>query len=313
MRFGASIWPFKWDPPYEDAIRRIGRLGFRATELISWNRQLFDDYYTPAKIAELRSILDGEGVKLSQFVSTAEDITSADPVVRQACLDHFKKLTDIGAELGSPIVNTVTHYPFAIHVPPMTTRPLVQKFTADYPAGLDWDENYEQYVDAIRQCAEYAGAAGLKYSIEPHPYRYAGNTDGLLRLIERVGSDHFGVNWDPSHLFPAAELPHVSILRLNKRLLHCHFSDNDGLTNVHWRPGEGKIDWPAVMAALKEVGYDDVISLEFEDIPGVSRGKGDAPGVYRHEFATEGFAAEYVVALTWLTELAREAGITVEA
>ena len=313
MRFGASIWPWRWDPPYENAIKRVGKAGFRATELISWNRELFDTYYTPQRIKEIQLVLDGENVKLSQFVSTAEQLTSPDKAVRQKCLDHFKKLVDVGAQLGTPIVNTVTHYPFAVEVPPLTTRPLVQQFTAEYPKGLDWDRNYEEYVDALRECAEYAGAAGLKYSIEPHPYRYAGNTDGLLRLYERVGSEHFGINWDPSHTFPANDLPHVTVLRLGRRLLHCHFSDNDGVTNVHWRPGMGKIDWKSVMEALKEIDYDGVISLEFEDIPGVSRGAGHAPGVYRNEDATEGFAREYVIALEYLTGLAKDAGLNVES
>ena len=54
MRFGASSWPFQWDPPYEDVIRRIARLGFKATELIAWNRDYLKDYYTPAKIKALR-------------------------------------------------------------------------------------------------------------------------------------------------------------------------------------------------------------------------------------------------------------------
>ena len=33
MHFGAAIWPFQWHPPYEDAIRRVARLGFRSVEL----------------------------------------------------------------------------------------------------------------------------------------------------------------------------------------------------------------------------------------------------------------------------------------
>ena len=36
-------------------------------------------------------------------------------------------------------------------------------------------------------------------------------------------------------------------------------------------PGKGKIDWQAVLVALKDVGYNGVISIELEDVPGVSR------------------------------------------
>ena len=36
MRLGAPVWPFQWNPPYEEAIRRIASLGFRSVELIAW-------------------------------------------------------------------------------------------------------------------------------------------------------------------------------------------------------------------------------------------------------------------------------------
>ena len=89
------------------------------------------------------------------------------------------------------------------------------------------------------------------------------------------------MNFDPSHLFPVGETPHVVIYQLAERIFHCHFSDNDGTTNVHWRPGEGKIDWEAVLGALRDTGYDRVISIELEDVPSVSRGAAPVPGVVK--------------------------------
>jgi len=83
-------------------------------------------------------------------------------------------------------------------------------------------------------------------------------------------------------------------------VLNCHFSDNDGTTNVHWRPGRGKIDWEKVLLALKETGFDGVISLEFEDVPGVSRGARDVPGVYKgNAEATAEFEKEYRLGLAF--------------
>jgi len=62
MKIGASVWPFKWRPPYEDAVVRIAGLGFKAIELIAWDRDTLDNYYTPAKIRALRDLLDSEGL-----------------------------------------------------------------------------------------------------------------------------------------------------------------------------------------------------------------------------------------------------------
>src|SRR5688572_10200064 len=97
MKFGASSWPFQWDPPYEDAIRRISSLGFRAIELIAWNKDFLTDYYTDAKISDLKAVLKGEGIALSQFVSTPHDLSSSDKSERDAAVEHWKRAVDVGA------------------------------------------------------------------------------------------------------------------------------------------------------------------------------------------------------------------------
>ena len=53
--------------------------------------------------------------------------------------------------------------------------------------------------------------------------------------------------------------------------------------------------------ALKDVGYDGVVSIELEDVPGVSRGPhSTAPGVYRNITATDEFVAETVAGMNYL-------------
>src|SRR4051812_41002007 len=70
VQFGAAIWPFQWNPPYDDGIRRIARLGFRQIELIAWDRDTLKTYYTSERIAALRQLIADEGLTLSEFVTT---------------------------------------------------------------------------------------------------------------------------------------------------------------------------------------------------------------------------------------------------
>ena len=316
MKFGASCWPFQWEPPYDEAIRRIARHGFKATELIGWNKDYLRDYYTPDTIKNLKSVLSGEGVSISQFVSTPHDLSSPEKAKREAAVDHWARAVEVGAELGSPIINMVSAYPFGFRdaeYPRITTKPLVQTFTNKIPKGLNWDQNYQDYVTSLKACSKLCEKAGVKLSIEPHPFRYLANTDGALRLIEDVDSPAFGVNLDPSHTFPVGDFPNVSVYRLGKHLLHLHVSDNDGVTNVHWRPGMGKIDWKEMFIALKEVGYDGVVSIELEDVPGTSRGPtSTAPGLFRNPTATDQFVEETVLAMKYLKGICAEVGIKVE-
>jgi sugar phosphate isomerase/epimerase len=75
----------------------------------------------------------------------------------------------------------------------------------------------------------------------------------------------------------------------------------------------GKIDWLAMFQALKDIGYDGTVSIELEDVPGVSRGpNSNAPGVYRNITATDEFVAETVAGMDYLKDICKQVGIKVE-
>jgi sugar phosphate isomerase/epimerase len=143
-------------------------------------------------------------------------------------------------------------------------------WSLDVPEGLDWQQGWRDFVETAWRVVTIVEDAGLRYAMEPHPYRYVSNADGMLRLMDHIPSPALGINYDPSHTFPCGDMPHVAVYRLGRRVFHCHFSDNDALTNAHWRPGMGKIDWRAMLKALHEVGFTGTISIELEDVPDVA-------------------------------------------
>jgi sugar phosphate isomerase/epimerase len=304
MKFGACVWPFQWEPPYETAIRRIAGLGFHAVELIAWDRQALDDYYTPQRIQALRRLLVDEGLELSEFVSTPRGMASPDPGARAQAIDHFKRMVEVAVELGARMVNTVAPTPFDLPVPRITDKHLRQDWGMDLAPDLDWRQNWADYVQVVRRCCTICEDAGIRYALEPHPYRWMRNAASMLRLIEQVDSPALGMNFDPSHLFPMGELSEMVVYEVGDRVFHTHLSDNDGASNVHWRPGKGKIDWRAVLQALQAVGYDYVLSIELEDVPGVARAG---------QTATAAFDREVLLAKAYLSALCQEIGIPVVA
>jgi len=302
MRFGAPVWPFKWKPPYEDTVRRIAGLGFHAVELIAWDRETLEEYYTPQRIRDLRQLIGDEGLELSEMVSTPPGMASPDPAARDQAVEHFKRLVEVSVELGTGLVNTVAPNPFDLHIPPITQKHLRQEWSVDFDPNLDWAQNWADYVDVVRRFCEICEDAGVRYALEPHPYRLMRNAASMIRLLDHVDSPVLGMNFDPSHTFPMGELSEMVIYEVGDRVFHTHFSDNDGTSNVHWRPGKGKIDWRLVLRALRDVGYDYVISIELEDVPGVSR-----PG----QPSTAAFDREMVLSKDYLAGLCQELGIVV--
>jgi sugar phosphate isomerase/epimerase len=269
MYFGSTVWPFSWQPPYEDALRRIAALGFTGVELIAWSPEALEEYYTPARIADLRTILDGEGLILSEFVATPRGHGSLDPARRQEAVEYTRRVIEVAASLGTKTINHVPPPPCELPVPYMMHRQTSQLWTVDVPSGLDWQASWDAYVDTVARIAEMLEPADMRLAIEPIAYRWVTGAASLLRLAEAVGSPAVGLNLDLSQMFPAGEMPHITAYLVAERVFNTHFSDNDGLNNAHWRPGRGKIDWRALLKALHEIGYDGAISFELEQVPGV--------------------------------------------
>lgn len=301
MFFGAPVWPMKWRPPYDGAIRRIASLGCQGVELIAWSEESLADYYTPSTIRGLRDMISGEGLRLTNFHRNPENLSSPDAGERARAVDDFARAIEVAAALGSPLITSVTPYPFARQVEHLLARPTMQEWTAPIESGLDWTRNYDDYVAALTKCCKRAADAGLRVALEPHPYRWVNSAQSVLRLIERTGAPNLGLNLDPSHLFPSGDMPHYTVYLLGSRIYHTHFSDNDGQSNAHWRPGKGKIDWAAILQALADVGYDDAISLELEDVPG---------SAMSHRESTPELDHELRLGMAYLRERGAEVGVT---
>lgn len=294
MKLGAAVWPFRWQPPYEEAVRRIAGLGFRAVELIAWDSEALASYYTPAKVHDLRTLIVDLGLELSEFVSTAAGMVSPDVGARQACLDHFRRVIEVADGLGTRTINTVAPMPHGVRVPPLKTLPTAQVWTAEIDPGFDARVAWERLVEMAGRVMGIVEQAGMRYAMEAHPYRHVSSAASMLRLLDRVPSPALGMNFDPSHMFPCGDMPQLAIRELGSRVFHCHFSDNDALTNAHWRPGRGKIDWRAVLEALRDVGFDGTISIELEDVPGVATPRQESSAALDEEYRASRHYLQFV-------------------
>jgi sugar phosphate isomerase/epimerase len=267
--FGSPIWTFNWNPPYAAPLRRLAATGCKGFELTAWSVDMLG-YYTDETIRELKSIADGEGLTLTNFFYNLPFSRDDNAPVSRVDLDAYKSGVELAAKIGTPIMTSMTPYPFQSDIRPILQRPTAQEWSAVVKPEWDWAEEYEVVVEGFAAACAIAADAGLRVAIEPHPYRWVSSGQGMLRLIERTGAPNLGLNFDPSHLFPAGDMPHYVVLSLGDRIYNTHFSDNEGHTNAHWRPGRGKIDWKAIFAALRTIGYSGPITLELEDAPGAS-------------------------------------------
>ena len=81
--------------------------------------------------------------------------------------------------------------------------------------------------------------------------------DFSVEEIEELLSAHpsLRVCFDTNHLL-GGRCPLEFVREIGDKIVSLHVSDYDGIDEKHWLPGEGIVDWAAIMDALDEVGYD---------------------------------------------------------
>lgn len=124
----------------------------------------------------------------------------------------------------------------------------------------------------LSRLADRAGELGLVLAIEngtDHARtgrrRLGARMEELLDLIATLGSPAVAVAFDSSHANVQKLDCGACIRQLGRHLVCTHLSDNNGLGDQHLTPGNGTVDWPGVVAALREIGYQGTLNLE---IPG---------------------------------------------
>lgn len=101
-------------------------------------------------------------------------------------------------------------------------------------------------------CLENMPMVGLKMS----------PPDKTMELVRALDSDYVRFCLDTGHCTMFGQ-PADGVRVAGKEYLKTlHIHDNDGKRDLHLVPFTGVIDWTAFAEALKEIGYDGVVSLE---------------------------------------------------
>ena len=148
--------------------------------------------------------------------------------------------------------------------------------------------NWDAAVGLWRRKIETAERYGVtRIAFELHPLHVVYNVPTLLAFRADVG-DRIGANMDPSHLFWQRMDPLAAVRALGGAVFHVHMKDTEideeqvGLAGVlDDRPFDAPSErawvfrtvgrarprsyWASFLEALRDVGYDDSLSIEQED------------------------------------------------
>jgi sugar phosphate isomerase/epimerase len=210
------------------------------------------------------------GVQVVDFAPLLPDIISMDPEVGERAMALFEEGVRTAAYLGSPSV-WIDSY-----VPPLELvggKPLTQDLTygQEYrvrvPEHFSWDQFWAHFVRVVSRCNQIAKQNGVQLLVEPRVGEVTPNSDALLRLIDAIDDENFGVILDTAHQHAQKEMLPLSVEKLGRHIRYVHIADNDGRVNRHLEPGAGTIDWEGVFLALKRQGYDGYYAIDLEKLP----------------------------------------------
>ena len=181
---------------------------------------------------------------------------------------------------GAGLATSVAHTKRMIELAAECRIPVVHTTTGHRPGGIGEGTLWRKLADVYGALLDHASGTGVKVGIEPVFVYMVGNLATLRRLFEVVGRDDLYLNYDPSHFPYHDESPLPSIHEFGERVVHAHAKDAlvepdpegaardtesempGGRKFRFMPPGDGQIDQVAVVQALREVGFDGVLSLE---------------------------------------------------
>ncbi|MEU6348402.1 sugar phosphate isomerase/epimerase family protein [Streptomyces sp. NPDC047072] len=171
-------------------------------------------------------------------------------------VDLLRRAVRIAADLGSPTVHLCS---------------------GPAPEGLPEQDAWKRLAAGVETVLETARRYGVALAFEPEPYMFVDTVERCLHLAELVGGHElFGLTLDIGHAHCVEAAPLLDCVGLAApRLRNVQIEDMRRGVHQHLELGAGEIDFPPVLAALRELGHRGLVSVEIQggalDAPDIAR------------------------------------------
>ncbi len=276
LGFVTAILP---DQSFEEVLKFAAQTGYDCVEVMCWPKGRAERRYAGVthidatdfderQAAEIKALVKASGVGISGLGYYPNPLT-ADKEEGEVYIEHIKKVIRASALLGINRMNTFI--------------------------GRDWtksvDDNWPRFLELWPPVIRYAEEQGVKVGIENCPMFFTNDewpggknlasTPAIWRrMFEAIPSDHFGLNYDPSHLVWQM-MDYLKPMRdFQHKLFHVHAKDvrldrhrldevgimaNPLEYHSPKLPGLGEVDWGKFVSVLGDTGYDGPVCVEVED------------------------------------------------
>ena len=247
---------------FAESMKKARELGADGVQIYATHGEMAPENLTPALIAEKRRIIEDNGLVVSALCGDLEGhgFQIAEDNIWK--VEKSKRIVDLALELGSKIVTT--------HI------------------GVIPDEKNDTYKimqAACNELAEYADSVGASFAVETGPEKAV----MLKEFLDSLSARGVKVNLDPANLvMVTGDDPIQAVYTLKDYIVHTHAKDGiklkesdrheiygffaqGGIGDLRiWEYftevplGEGNVNFPKYLAALKDIGYNGFLTIERE-------------------------------------------------
>lgn len=269
MKIGSVAWG--WTPTPED-MPTPGSLEHIADEVRALGFDIVDYLSTPESLegffTEEISRAIGEharaiGLTTGGLVFQSDPWNNPDAAVQARQLELFRKCAQTAKAMGCGTISCIIPGPFGAQ--PNRAGSPSEKRTTNLPANYSWQKDWDLFTATIGKACDIAAEYGLRIAMECFPGSLCATPHAMLQLLQDANRPNLGIQLDTAHLMNQHIDVETAIYMLGgQRIFNVHAKDSDGLTRGNLPCGVGLVDYTAVLKALRNVGYQDNVSIEVE-------------------------------------------------
>ncbi|MCE2437902.1 MAG: sugar phosphate isomerase/epimerase [Candidatus Latescibacteria bacterium] len=221
---------------YSEAYSRIAEAGYSDVAVFANEGQVpVGSESSPAEVAAVRNAAHAAGVVPSMLIGGTQLGGGL-----AAAVDAYKRLIDNAAALGT---------------------------TWLLDCGTSNEAHFDDYFELMRQSAPHADEVGVNITMKPHG-GISLTVSHLLAANDNVSHAAFGICFDPGNIiyYTKGDLrPETGVLEVAPVVTTGIIKDCtviDGVPDVMVTPGDGLVDFHAVLSGLVGGGFDGPLYVE---------------------------------------------------
>lgn len=252
MKKGINIWSFPAGS-IRDSLALARDAGFEGVELALNGEGELSMESSDKEIKEIRKTAEDMGLalySLSSGLCWELRLSDDDKVMRERAKDMIKRQLECAKLIGA---DTILVVPGAVNV------------SFSHPEKkVAYDVVYERALEGLSELEPYARSLGVSIGLENVWNKFLISPMEMRDFIDKLGSEYIGSYLDIGNTLYCS-YPEDWIRILGNRIKKVHFKDyriEAGGLHGFVDLLAGDVDYPEVVKALGEIGYDGWVSAE---------------------------------------------------